>query len=152
MFIKRGLDQFVVGIVLIGLCAVTSIKPTLVLRTDMPQEFKDAATTGSGSKGRSGDGAAQGYWLCATTVIAHEYSAGSRLSLPSEPPPEFRITSEDVPLTRADAMVRDRCWRALRKAWVSDSSWKQTYVFNFGWIIEPVRAGGKWLKETFGLS
>ena len=91
MFIKRSIDKVVVVTVLGASFVVASVRPTSRLRMDMPQEFVDASAPAGGSIQASEQETAKAYWLCATTVIEHEYSAPSQMTLALNPPPEFRI-------------------------------------------------------------
>ena len=64
------------------------------------------------------------------------------MTLPEEPPAEFKVDPKDVPggAVKADPTARTRYWHKVRDAWASPQAWEATSL-NSDWI-------GGTLQET----
>jgi hypothetical protein len=136
---NRTLDKVVVALLLIGLFAYVSTRPTFRLRVDLPPGFLDAPASWPPEKQATEVKVARAYWYCVVTVIQPKYSFGE--TLPLNPPAEFLIMAPDLPKGASDPDTRLRYWHRLQQVWYLASTWREVQTWNFQWLTQPVKAG-----------
>jgi hypothetical protein len=135
MLMKWRFDKFVIPLLAAGLFGYVSYQPKFRLRLDMPPAFVDASSSGPAQEQAPEEKIARAYWDCALTEIQWKYS---RVYLPPYPPPEFKITGEDLGAAATDSGIRARYWRKLQEVWYLPSTWKKSYEWNVGWLRDPL--------------
>jgi hypothetical protein len=151
-FVDRTLDKVVVGLLLVGLFAYISTRPTARLRVDLPPEFLDAPESWPPEKGATEEKVARAYWYCVVTVIQRKYKFGD--PLPMNPPAEFKISAPDLPKEATDSDTRLRYWHRLQQIWYWPSIWgkEQRWDLHWAtdWVDSVVRQVHDWVGRLFG--
>ncbi len=124
-------------ILVIGFCLFfiyRSTFPVLRLQSDPPPEFVCEAPNGRLDRKEPEKVIAQAYWNVAVHSIQAEYS--SKQSLPSTPPPEFKIDSTLA--SAASNMDVDRVlyWQRLRDVWSEQETWQVSYGWSLNWVTD----------------
>jgi hypothetical protein len=140
MFFRHHSDKLLIPVVLGLLFVMSSYRAKYHLRADMPSGFFATKSPGSPEKK-----VAQAYWNAAQTEIQWKYVHGH--PLPFDPPPEFQIDARIGGAAASDPAVRLLYWRRLQQAWALPETWTKDYAWDFGWVSDPIAAGGNWLKE-----
>jgi hypothetical protein len=147
MFIRRKFDKYVIVALAAGLFAYLSFQPVYRLRTTMPLEFADAASSLPAPQRATEERIATAYWTCAVTEIQIQYSYGRQI--PPDPPPGFQLAGPTPRNDAEAAATRLRYWRKLRQLWYVPSVWSKTYEWDFSWLTGSVKAAGEWLGEAW---
>ena len=110
------------------------------LRAEAPAQFPGTSPEWSSKRRAAEEQVAKAYWQCALQELPAKYDYG--MTLPEEPPAEFKVDPKDVPggAVKADPAARTRYWHKVRDAWASPQAWEATSL-NSDWI-------GGTLQET----
>jgi len=114
--------------------------PVMKLRAEAPAQFPGTSPEWSSKRRTAEEQVAKAYWQCALQELPAKYDYG--MTLPEEPPAEFKVDPKDVPggAVKADPTARTRYWHKVRDAWASPQAWEATSL-NSDWI-------GGTLQET----
>ncbi len=141
---SRMIDKGLMALIVVGLVVYASIRPTTQLRPDMPPEFLDVSASWSPEKQAAEEKVARAYWECVVAAIQREYGLGQ--SLPLNPPPEFRITTESTAGAK-DRATRLHYWSRLQHLWLVGDIWTAERAVDFGWLTEVMNSAGvPWVR------
>lgn len=129
---NSGWWKWALAIILASLFIYRSTRPTHRLHAEPPKAFYDYSKTWTQSERLYRVRVADAYWHVAVHRIQQHYSASR--SLPSDPPPQFRIIEPTNRLDSDLATSRVHYWHRLRKVWNRPASWDISYGWNTDWV------------------
>jgi hypothetical protein len=144
MAAQRRYDIIAIFALVICVAGYASIRSEFRLRSTMPAEFFDASRVAA-EKRVAEKKIAEAYWKCAVTQIQWRYGYAHRL--PSEPPPEFLVTTAEAGSAANDSALRARYWQTLHKVWGVSAVWHEQYEWNTISLTESLQSAGQWLER-----
>jgi hypothetical protein len=136
--LNQLIDNLGIALLVVGLFAYASTRPTFRLRVDMPPEYLHARASWPPEKRATEEKVARAYWYCAVTVVQAKYGFGD--PLPVNPPAEFKIIAPDLAKGATDPDTRLGYWHRLQQVWYLASTWKKEQGWNFQWLTDPVKS------------
>jgi hypothetical protein len=144
MLVNRKFDALAV-LLLIGAVAFILLQPGYRLKVDPPPEFLREAHLAPVQRRSAEEKIARAYWKCAVTDLQWRYGYGHRL--PSSPPEEFAISSQEFGPVAGDSEARNRYWKKLQQVWYVPGVWRKEYDGNLRPVRGWLQAAGDWLAE-----
>lgn len=139
---QGGVRLFVV-IVLAGLFFYQSIRPAMHLRDDPPSGFVAVNVNPTSPQFRQQESLGRSYWQIAVQQVQEEYPFGTKL--PSRPPADFLLQSEN------SSAMRLHYWNKLREQWDQRDSWVSAYEWNTDWIPETLESWRSTVRDYLPL-
>lgn len=134
------------ALVLAGLFVYRSTRPVMRLSAEPPPAFYEYGRTRDRQERLRERRLALAYWTVAVRRIQRYYSPDK--PLPSDPPPQFRISDAASPL-RADSVAgRLHYWNRLRKVWEQGDTWVVSYGWNTAWVEKALNSLPRYLPRS----
>jgi|SRR5437867_891115 len=148
MFFRHSFDKLIFLPIALVLVIVLCYRPKYHLRSEMPPGFFSAGTAESAPKNSMEEKVAWAYWESAQMDVQWKYPHDH--PLPTDPPPEFRISAQALGPEALDPATRFRYWRRLQGVWYLPETWQKDYEWDWGWASDPLTSGGQWIRDRVG--
>ena len=144
MFFRHHSDKILIPIIFGVALFATSYRGRYHLKTEMPAAF--FAQDEKSKQPSLEQKIAWAYWDSAQMEIQWRYPYSH--PLPPDPPAEFQVNAKALGPAASDPATRLLYWHRLQRVWYSPEIWQKDYGWDFGWLSDPLAAGGTWLKNT----
>jgi hypothetical protein len=144
MFFRHHSDKVVIPIIFGVVLLASSYRGRYHLKTEMPAVF--FAQDEKSKQPSPEQKIAWSYWNTALMEIQWRYPYSH--PLPPDPPAEFQVNAKALGPAAIDPATRLLYWHRLQRVWYSPEIWQKDYGWDFGWLSDPLAAGGTWLKNT----
>ena len=129
---RSGWWKWALAIILVSLFVYRSTRTAQRLQAAPPPSFYDYSKTWTPTERLDQRRVADAYWRVAVRRIQVYYSADE--PLPSNPPPQFRISESARSLDSDVAASRVYYWHRLREVWHQPDAWTISYGWNTDWV------------------